>query len=164
MIFCGHFTEQAHIYTHLDANESKGDWYVRQILGSSNIKGSKWFHLLTGNLSHQIEHHIFPDMPAGHYAKIAPQVQAICRKYGLSYNTGHFGTQLKQVLGRIYHFSKPSEKEWQAYVQSTKNADSTTHKDDRSAVNLENKLAIENTDGLTRFLPPVVRKAISYAW
>ena len=103
-------------------------------------------------------------MPAGHYAKIAPQVQAICRKYGLSYNTGHFGTQLKQVLGRIYHFSKPSEKEWQAYVQSTKNADSTTHKDDRSAVNLENKLAIENTDGLTRFLPPVVRKAISYAW
>jgi len=164
VIFCGHFTEQAHIYTHLDANESKGDWYVRQILGSSNIKGSKWFHLLTGNLSHQIEHHIFPDMPAAHYAKIAPQVQAICRKYGLSYNTGRFGTQLKQVLGRIYHFSKPSEKEWQAYMQSTENADSTTHKDDRSAANLEDKLSTESTSGLTRFLPPVVRKAISYAW
>lgn len=107
-------------------------------------------------------------MPAGHYAKVAPQVQAICRKYGLSYNTGRFGTQLKQVLERIYHFSKPSEKEWQAHVHSVENVDSTTHKDDRSAANLEkkveDKLAIENTDGLTRFLPPVVRKAISYAW
>ncbi len=44
VIFCGHFTEQAYIYTHLDADESKGDWYVRQILGSSNIQGSAVSH------------------------------------------------------------------------------------------------------------------------
>ena len=126
VIFCGHFTEQAHIYTHLDTDESKGDWYVRQILGSSNIKGNKWFHILTGNLSHQIEHHIFPDMPASHYASIAPQVKAICHKYDLPYNTGRFSTQLRQVIGRIHHFSKPSEQEWQAY-QSVSAADTTTH-------------------------------------
>ena len=74
VIFCGHFTEQAHIYTHLDADETKGDWYVRQILGSSNIQGSKLFHILTGNLSHQIEHHIFPDMPASHYSQFKAKV------------------------------------------------------------------------------------------
>ena len=156
VIFCGHFTDQAHIYTHLDANESKGDWYVRQILGSSNIKGSQWFHILTGNLSHQIEHHIFPDMPASHYARIAPQVKAICHKYDLPYNTGRFSTQLRQVLGRIHHFSKPSEQEWQAY-QSVSAADTTTHSHKSAPES-------ETAKGLSRFLAPVVRKAIAYAW
>ncbi|MGI9340486.1 MAG: fatty acid desaturase family protein, partial [Psychrobacter sp.] len=155
VIFCGHFTEQAHIYTHLDTDESKGDWYVRQILGSSNIKGNKWFHILTGNLSHQIEHHIFPDMPASHYASIAPQVKAICHKYNLAYNTGRFSTQLRQVLGRIHHFSKPSEQEWQAY-QSVSAADTTTHSHKSTP---ESEIA----KGLSRFLPPVIRKAIAYA-
>lgn len=122
IIFCGHFTEQAHIYTQLDSNESKGEWYVRQILGSSNIKGSKLFHLLTGNLSHQIEHHIFPDMPANHYHRIAPQVQALCDKYDLHYNTGRFSRQFSQVLKRIYYFSKPTAKEWQEHLQLQANA------------------------------------------
>ncbi|WP_227678496.1 fatty acid desaturase family protein [Psychrobacter vallis] len=156
VIFCGHFTEQAHIYTQLDPNESKGDWYVRQILGSSNIQGSKWFHILTGNLSHQIEHHIFPDMPARRYASIAPQVQAICQKYNLAYNTGRFGTQFRQVMGRIHHFSKPSKQEWQAYTQSVSNADSM------NSQNIE--LEAQTKKGLGRFLPPIVRQAISYAW
>lgn len=152
VIFCGHFTDQAHIYTHLDANESKGDWYVRQILGSSNIKGNKWFHILTGNLSHQIEHHIFPDMPASHYASIAPQVKAICHKYNLAYNTGRFGTQFRQVLGRIHHFSKPNEQEWHAYNES------------RSDTSIEREAKPAIKGGLGRFLPPVVRQALSYAW
>ncbi|MGP4862871.1 fatty acid desaturase family protein [Psychrobacter sp. T6-5] len=154
VIFCGHFTEQAHIYTHLDADESKGDWYVRQILGSSNIKGNKWFHILTGNLSHQIEHHIFPDMPASHYASIAPQVKAICHKYNLAYNTGRFSTQLRQVVGRIHHFSKPSEQEWHAYKASMSDTD--------NRIDRETKPAVKG--GLGRFLPPVVRQALSYAW
>lgn len=158
VIFCGHFTAQAHIYTHLDANESKGDWYVRQILGSSNIQGSKWFHMLTGNLSHQIEHHIFPDMPARHYTRIAPRVQSICHKYGLSYNTGRFGHQFRQVLSRIHYFSKPSAKEWQAYLQS------------QSTVKIESKSNLSETPdnipaarGLSKYLPPVVHQALYYA-
>lgn len=156
VIFCGHFTEQAHIYTQLDANESKGDWYVRQILGSSNIKGSKLFHILTGNLSHQIEHHIFPDMPASRYASIAPQVQAICQKYDLTYNTGRFSTQFRQVLGRIRHFSKPSADEWQAHTQSLANIDTI------AANNVDSNTQVPT--GLSRFLSPVVRHAVSYAW
>ena len=108
VIFCGHFTEQAHIYTELPDNESRGDWYVRQMLGSSNVTGNALFHILTGNLSHQIEHHLFPDMPANRYASIAPRVAEICKKYGLPYNTGSFPTQLGQVLRRIHHFSRPT--------------------------------------------------------
>ncbi len=156
VIFCGHFTEQAHIYTHLDANESKGDWYVRQILGSSNIQGSKWFHLLTGNLSHQIEHHIFPDMPARHYARIAPQVQVICQKYGLSYNTGRFGRQFKQVIGRIKHFSKPSAEEWQAHLQAQSNLPAHAN----NVVEPKDEPIMR---GLSKYLPPVVQNALFYA-
>ena len=161
VIFCGHFTEQAHIYTHLDANESKGDWYVRQILGSSNIEGNKWFHMLTGNLSHQIEHHIFPDMPARHYAKIAPDVKAICAKYNLVYNTGHFGQQFMQVLGRIRHFSKPSSDEWHAYTQSISNNNSDSISESSSDLTYDN--TTETLRGFRRFLPQVVRQAMLYA-
>ncbi|MGO1491212.1 MAG: fatty acid desaturase family protein, partial [Psychrobacter sp.] len=157
VIFCGHFTEQAHIYTELDANESKGDWYVRQILGSSNIKGNNFFHILTGNLSHQIEHHLFPDMPARHYARIAPQVQAICKKYELPYNTGRFGCQLRQVIGRIHHFSKPSTEEWQSYLQSQSIQETkTTH----GAKEEQKEAPIIR--GLGKYLPPVMRQALLY--
>ncbi|MBO6224734.1 MAG: fatty acid desaturase, partial [Psychrobacter sp.] len=154
VIFCGHFTEQAHIYTHIDANESKGDWYVRQILGSSNIKGSKWFHILTGNLSHQIEHHIFPDMPASRYAGIAPQVQALCQKYNLEYTTGRFSQQLWQVLKRIHHFSQPTTEEYHAYKQSLAKADTAADSIDKS----EHRLG-----GWSRFLPPTLRHTLAYA-
>ena len=158
VIFCGHFTDQAHIYTHLDDNESKGDWYVRQILGSSNIKGSELFHFLTGNLSHQIEHHIFPDMPAHRYASIAPQVQAICQKYDLSYNTGNFSRQFTQVLKRIYHFSKPNADELQAYEQALANGDETL-----KSLEKQQRLS-EPVTGLKKHIPQVVRQALYYAF
>ncbi len=158
IIFCGHFTDQAHIYTHIDDQESKGDWYVRQILGSSNIKGSTLFHFLTGNLSHQIEHHTFPDMPAHRYASIAPQVEAICQKYDLSYNTGNFGRQFTQVLKRIYHFSQPNADEQQAYEQTLANENKRlepTQKQQRIS---------EPVTGLKRHIPQVVRQSLYYAF
>jgi linoleoyl-CoA desaturase len=160
VIFCGHFTDQAHIYNQIDANESKGDWYVRQILGSRNIQGNKWFHILTGNLSHQIEHHIFPDMPARHYQKIAPTVQTICDKYNLPYNTGHFSKQFMPVLGRIYHFSKPSTEEWHAYTQSISNNNSSPKESNN---NLASNSTTERLSGFKKFLPQVVRQAMFYA-
>ncbi len=52
-------------------NETRGEWYYRQLLGSANLTGGKLFHVLAGNLSHQIEHHLFPDLPAHRYADIS---------------------------------------------------------------------------------------------
>ncbi|MEY2864027.1 MAG: hypothetical protein RLY58_1734 [Pseudomonadota bacterium] len=109
IIFCGHFTADAEIFPRsvLD-NESRGHWYMRQIRGSSNLTGGTLFHILSGNLSHQIEHHLFPDMPARRYAQIAPQVQAICQRYGIHYNVGSFPKQLGQVAWRILRHALPS--------------------------------------------------------
>lgn len=110
IIFCGHFTEDAEIFPKsVVDHESRGHWYYRQIRGSSNLTGGKLLHLLSGNLSHQIEHHLFPDIPAHRYAELAPKVQAICERYGIHYNTGSFRKQFGQVLGRIFRHSLPSQ-------------------------------------------------------
>ena len=93
VIMCGHFPEGVETFakTSIDG-ETRGEWYLRQMIGSANIRGSKAMHIMTGNLSHQIEHHLFPDLPSNRYAQIAPRVQEICTKYGLSYTTGSLPT------------------------------------------------------------------------
>lgn len=106
VIFCGHFTEEAHTFSEEECeNESRGEWYHRQVLGSSNFHGSRFFHMMTGYLSCQVEHHLFPDIPAHRYYDIAPQVEAVCRKYGIPYNTGSFLAQYWTVVKRIGRYS-----------------------------------------------------------
>jgi fatty acid desaturase len=111
IIFCGHFTDDIHTFKEEDCkNETKGQWYYRQMLGSSNLEGKKWFHILTGHLSCQIEHHLFPDVPAHRYVDMAPEVQRIAEKYGIPYNTGRFGHQYWTVVKRIIRYSFPEKK------------------------------------------------------
>ncbi|WP_197473131.1 fatty acid desaturase, partial [Oleiphilus sp. HI0123] len=112
IIFCGHFTEDAHTFTEEEIQgESQGEWYFRQILGSSNLEGNKLFHIMTGHLSCQIEHHLYPDVPARHYPAMAVEVQKICEKYQIPYNTGSFSSQYKTVVGRVLKYSKPTAQE-----------------------------------------------------
>jgi NADPH-dependent stearoyl-CoA 9-desaturase len=109
VIFCGHFTADVHTFPkNVVENESRGHWYWRQILGSSNLRGGKLFHVMTGNLSHQIEHHLFPDIPAWRYEAMAREVRAICARYGVPYNTGHMSVQFSQVVWRILRHALPS--------------------------------------------------------
>jgi len=109
VIFCGHFPEGARIYSAEETeHETRGQWYARQVNGSANLEGGRLFHILTGHLSHQIEHHLFPDLPASRYLEVAEQVQETCSRYGQVYNTGSFGTQLKSVLGKIVRYSLPT--------------------------------------------------------
>ena len=111
VIFCGHFPEGVRLYDQAETeNESRGQWYVRQLNGSANIEGNRWLHVLTGHLSHQIEHHLFPDIPAARYPEMAPRVREICASYGQGYNTGSFRRQLSSVIGRIVRLSLPGPK------------------------------------------------------
>ncbi|MFE3190633.1 fatty acid desaturase family protein [Nocardia sp. NPDC059240] len=108
IIFCGHFPSGVQTFTQDEcAEETQGEWYVRQMLGSANIKGSKLFHIMSGNLSHQIEHHLFPDLPANRYPEIAPEVAALCEKHGLPYNTGGFSRQIGSVWGKLFKLALP---------------------------------------------------------
>ena len=109
IIFCGHFPEGTHEFTIEECEgESRGHWYFRQLLGSANIRGRRLFHLLSGNLSHQIEHHLFPDLPANRYQEIAPEVEEVCGRYGLPYNSRGFAAQLGSTWRKIVRFALPS--------------------------------------------------------
>jgi NADPH-dependent stearoyl-CoA 9-desaturase len=112
IIFCGHFPDQAYTFTEADMeDETRGRWYVRQLLGAANIEGSAAFHVMSGNLSYQVEHHLFPDMPSSRYQEIAPRVREICERYRLPYNTGPFLKQWGMVQRTILRLAFPGGKE-----------------------------------------------------
>jgi fatty acid desaturase len=110
VIMCGHFPEGVEVFEQpeLDENETKAEWYLRQMLGSANISGSKFMHLMSGNLSHQIEHHIFPDLPSNRYYEIAPRVRALFERYGLSYNARPLPRQVASAWHRVLRLSFPN--------------------------------------------------------
>ncbi|HEY5189972.1 MAG TPA: acyl-CoA desaturase [Solirubrobacteraceae bacterium] len=108
IIFCGHFPDGVEEFSEEEVEgETRGGWYVRQMLGSANLTGSRLFHLLSGNLSHQIEHHLFPDLPAHRYAEVATEVRDICERYGLPYNSGPLHRQFGSVVKKIVRLALP---------------------------------------------------------
>lgn len=108
VIFCGHFTGDVHTFNKEECeNETRGQWYYRQILGSSNLEGGRLFHIMTGHLSRQIEHHLFPNMPSYRYNEIGAKVEEICKKHNIPYNTGSFWDQYKSVIQRINTYRQP---------------------------------------------------------
>ena len=118
IIFCGHFPDGAHYFRAKDVEgETRARWYVRQMLGSCNIGGGQLFHVLSGNLSHQIEHHLFPDMPSNRYPEVAPRVRALSARYGLPYNTHSLGHQFGSTMRRIWKLSLPPA--WSRTREST---------------------------------------------
>jgi fatty acid desaturase len=109
IIFCGHFPEGTEEFSEEEVeNETRGGWYMRQMLGSANLTGGKLFHILSGNLSHQIEHHLFPDIPAHRYAELAVEVREICERYGLPYNSGPLHKQFGSVVKKIFRLALPT--------------------------------------------------------
>ena len=110
VIMCGHFPEGVVVFEldRLDPDEGRGSWYVRQMLGSADISGSRALHLMTGNLSHQIEHHLFPDLPSNRYVEIAPQVRALFEKYGLHYCVRPLVPQVYSAWHRVVRLSFPN--------------------------------------------------------
>jgi NADPH-dependent stearoyl-CoA 9-desaturase len=111
IIFCGHFPDQTYVFTEEETDdESTGARYVRQLVGAANITGSPFFHVMSGNLGYQVEHHLYPDMPSTRYGEIAPRVREICREYGLPYNTGPLSKQLGMVQRSILRLAFPGGK------------------------------------------------------
>jgi fatty acid desaturase len=109
VIMCGHFPEGVETFEKRSIDgESRGDWYVRQMLGSANISGSPLMHLMSGNLSHQIEHHLFPDLPSNRYAEVAPKVEALFEKYGLNYHSAPLPKQVASAWHRVIRLSFPN--------------------------------------------------------
>ena len=108
VIFCGHFPDGAEKFT-MDTleNETQGQWYLRQMLGSANFDAGPTLAFMSGNLSYQIEHHLFPDLPSNRYADMSVRVRELCDKYDLPYNTGSFTMQYLRTLRTINKLALP---------------------------------------------------------
>ncbi len=109
VIMCGHFPEGVQTFERRSIEgETRGEWYLRQMLGSANISGSKAMHFMSGNLSHQIEHHLFPDLPSNRYAEVAPKVRGLFDKYDLDYVTGSLPRQVASAWSKVVRLSLPN--------------------------------------------------------
>ncbi|ACY22808.1 fatty acid desaturase [Gordonia bronchialis DSM 43247] len=110
VIFCGHFPDGAEKFTKQDVDsETQAEWYLRQMLGSANFHSGFVLAFLSGNLSYQIEHHIFPDLPSNRLAEISVRVRALCEKYDLPYTTGSFPLQYAKSWRTIAKLSLPDK-------------------------------------------------------
>jgi NADPH-dependent stearoyl-CoA 9-desaturase len=109
VIMCGHFPEGVQTYEKSSiVGETRGQWYLRQMLGSANISGNAFMHFMTGNLSFQIEHHLYPDLPSNRYQEIAPKVQELFERYGLTYTTGPLPRQVASAWKKVFKLSLPN--------------------------------------------------------
>ncbi|WP_202796312.1 MULTISPECIES: fatty acid desaturase [unclassified Pseudonocardia] len=109
IIFCGHFPDGAEVFTEEELDdETRGEWYLRQLLGSANFGGNRLMHVMSGSLGYQIEHHLFPNLPSNRYPEIAVTVREVCDKYDLPYTTGPFPRQFWQATRSIWRLSLPA--------------------------------------------------------
>lgn len=67
----------------------------------------RMMRFFSGSLSHQIEHHLFPDLPSNRYPEIAVRVRAVCEKYDLPYTSGPFLVQYAKTWRTIAKLSLP---------------------------------------------------------
>jgi linoleoyl-CoA desaturase len=110
VIFCGHFPDGAEKFTKTDmVGETKGEWYLRQMLGSANFENGPVLRFMSGNLCHQIEHHLYPDLPSNRLYEISLRVREVCDKYDLPYTTGSFLLQYGKTWRTIAKLSLPDK-------------------------------------------------------
>lgn len=102
--YTGHMVEGVKHYT--EPPGSRAAWYIQQIEGTGNVRAGKFVSMLMGHLNYQIEHHLFPKLPPNRYEEIAPQVEALCREYGVQYISGSFSEQVRSVFRQIQRFAR----------------------------------------------------------
>lgn len=118
-----HFTEPLQPE---DAIKNKGKWYISQLDSSVNFKGNRWQSILWGHLNYQVEHHLFPDIPAHRYPDMSVDVQKVCQQYNLPYKLNKsWGAAIKKFVGAMwtYSFKNPKETDRTSYLDRSANLD-----------------------------------------
>jgi fatty acid desaturase len=66
-------------------HDSKVDFLRRQVLTSRNIRSGWFMNFYMGGLNHQIEHHLFPNMPRPHLKRAQVIAKEYCRTHDIAY-------------------------------------------------------------------------------
>lgn len=59
------------------------------------------------DLSHQIEHHVFPDLPSNRYREIAGPVRELFERHGLPCNSRPLPRQVASAWHKVLRLSLP---------------------------------------------------------
>jgi|HubBroStandDraft_4_1064222.scaffolds.fasta_scaffold137417_2 fatty acid desaturase len=105
-IFCGHIGDAVRSYPAGTRARGRGHWYAMQISSTNNYEVSRPISVLCGGLDCQIEHHLFPTLPPPRLREIAPEVRAICDRYGVEYRTDTWGRTLRGALAHIGNLAR----------------------------------------------------------
>ena len=116
VIICGHFADGAEKFTpSVLEDETKSEWYLRQMLGTANFHAGPVLAFMSGNLCYQIEHHLFPDLPSNRYREIAERVRTLCVVYDLPYTTAPLVVQYLLTMRTICKLALP---DWLLFATS----------------------------------------------
>ncbi|MCF8606514.1 fatty acid desaturase, partial [Gordonia sp. HY442] len=156
VIFCGHFPDGAEKFTLEEyETEDQARWYLRQMLGSANINAGPVMRFATGNLSHQIEHHMYPDLPSYRYEEIGVRVRELCEKYDLPYTSGSILVQYFQSFRTIAKLALPD-----AFLKATSDDAPETASELRFAVRegVQQQFGVDPVTGKRRGLRTALRE------
>lgn len=106
-----HVVEGAEFPMPNEKGEIENEWAIHQLQTTADFgHNNKLLTWYAGGLTHQIEHHIFPDICHVHYPKIAPIVEQTAREFGVPYinNSGYF-TALASHIRMLKKFGLQSD-------------------------------------------------------
>ncbi|MEU2060775.1 acyl-CoA desaturase [Streptomyces sp. NPDC013455] len=83
------------------------DFLRRQVLTSRNVRGGRLTDLLLGGLNHQIEHHLFPSMPAVHLRRARVIVRQYCAEIGVPYHETGLIRSYREALTHLHRVGEP---------------------------------------------------------
>lgn len=92
-----------------DKGEIDNEWAIHQMETTADFgHNNKFLTWFAGGLTHQVEHHLFPEICHIHYPKIANIVKETAEEFGVPYNysDGYF-TALKSHIVMLKKFGLP---------------------------------------------------------
>ncbi|WP_246149143.1 fatty acid desaturase family protein [Nonomuraea turkmeniaca] len=87
--------------------DDKLDFLRKQVLTSRNVRGGVFTDVALGQLNYQIEHHLFPNMPAPSLRRAQPIVQRYCDEIGVSYLQTGLLDSYGQALRHLHEVGAP---------------------------------------------------------
>ena len=102
-----HHAANSRLTPDADASSSRAFWMAQQIESSSNFKGGFMGRYFASTLAFQIEHHLFPRMPAGKLAAISQEIKQVCAEFGLRHHEANLPLLVLETAWRHFYFSIP---------------------------------------------------------
>ena len=83
------------------------DFLRRQVLTSRDVHGSVLVDVVMGGLNHQIEHHLFPNMPTPNLRRAVPIVRDYCAEIGVGYEQTGLIDSYTRALRHLHRVGAP---------------------------------------------------------